>query len=116
MSTTQSQPVQTEKRDRTLIARLLSKNPSESDVDALSRAIDQFAPDGGITLIVIDLSNVEYLPSMGLGAIIQIYKKCQVRQQKLKLAALNQELRRIVCVTRLDRIFDLVDTVEGAVE
>src|SRR5690242_430809 len=116
MSVTQSQPVQIEKRNHALIARVNSKNPSELEMDALGRAIDQAATDAAITLIVIDLSNVEYLPSLGLGAMIQIYKKCQVRQQRLKLAALNRELRRIVCVTRLDRIFELVDTVEAAVE
>jgi anti-anti-sigma factor len=116
MSQTRNPPVEIEKRGRTLIARFLSKNPAEGDVDALTRLIDQSAGDSAIAVVVLDLANVQILPSLGLAAIIQISRKCQIRQQKLKLAALSRELRQVLCVTRLDRILELVDTVEGAVE
>ena|SRR5579863_7494217 len=116
MSQTTAPSVATEIRGRTLIARLVAKNPVEADMDALSHAIDTEAAGPGVGVIVLDLSNVQILPSLGLGALIQISKKCQIRQQKLKLAALSRDLRQVLCITRLDRILELVDTVDGAVE
>ena len=38
----------------------------------------------------------------------------QVRRQRLKLAGLQPQLRRVFTITRLDRVFQFADSVEAA--
>jgi anti-anti-sigma factor len=102
-------PVTIERHGSALLVRIPLKTPTEAEMTLLSQKIDQAAREPGITLIAIDLSGVEMLPSLGLGTLVQISNKCKARQQKLKLAACNPKLRQTFTVTRLDRFFDLVD-------
>jgi anti-sigma B factor antagonist len=67
-------------------------------------------------MVVIDLSRVQILPSLGLGALVQISNKCKARGQPLKLAAVQPGIRKVFAITRLDRILDLVDSVEAALQ
>jgi anti-anti-sigma factor len=82
----------------------------------LGHKVDQAAREAGVTTIAIDLAGVEMLPSLGLGALVQISNKCKARQQQLKLASCGIKLRQTFAVTRLDRFFDLVDKFEPGME
>src|SRR3954447_2344839 len=93
-----------------VIARVRVKLLDEKDLKLLSQLIDQSAGEPGVSLVVIDLSSVQLLPSLGLGAIVQISNKCKARDQTLKLAAARPAIRQVFAVTRLDRILHLVDT------
>jgi len=114
-SATPSIPV--EKNGEALIARPQVKMMDDAHLKALGQAIDQNAgEDSGISLIVIDLSKVQLLPSLALGLLIQVSNKCKSRQQKLKLAAVQAPVRQVFAITRLDRIFEFAPTVEAAME
>jgi len=47
---------------------------------------------------------------------VQLSNKCRARQQRLKLAAVQPQVRQTMSITKLDRILDLVDSVESATE
>ena len=96
-----------------VIARLALPVPTEADMALLGQKIDQLARETGVTTIAIDLCGVEMLPSLGLGALVQIANKCKARQQKLKLASCGSNLRQTLVLTRLDRFFELVDKLDG---
>jgi anti-sigma B factor antagonist len=111
-------PVATiEKRNRAVIARPMRKMAEESDLKAMIRLIDEACTAGSdISLVVVDLSHVTILPSLGLGLLVQISNKCKSRQQQLKLAGVLPQIRQIMSITRLDRMFDFVPNAEAAVE
>ena len=111
-----SAPVTVERHGNTVVARISLRTPTEAEMALLSQKIDQSAKEPGVTLVAVDLTGVEMLPSLGLGALVQIANKCKARRQTLKLAACGPKLRQVLTVTRLDRFFDLVDKFEPGME
>ena len=52
-------------------------------------------------IVVLDLTNVSYLDSSGLGAIIGLYVSAKTAKSKLKLINLNHRLKELFSITRL---------------
>jgi len=51
--------------------------------------------------IVLDLTNVSYMDSSGLGAIVGLYVSAKTANSQLKLINLNQHLKELFSITRL---------------
>jgi len=51
--------------------------------------------------VVLDLTNVSYLDSSGLGAIVGLYVSAKTANSQLKLINLNQHLKELFSITRL---------------
>ena len=64
--------------------------------------------------IVLDLSGLEFISSEGLGAIIAAHLRCRPHESRLVLAAPPEQIRHLLSVTRLDRLFAIYDSVEQA--
>lgn len=62
--------------------------------------------DGNVK-IVVDLSEVEYLDSTGLGVLIGGLKRARERDGDLKLICENTRILRIFEITGLTKIFDI---------
>jgi len=107
-------PVVIEKNGTAVVAHVNVRSLDEADLKLLGQLIDRSAGEAGVSLVVIDLSGVQMLPSLGLGALVQLSNKCKARGQTLKLAATPQSIRKVFAITRLDRVLELVDSVEAA--
>ncbi len=64
--------------------------------------------------VVLDMSEVPYVDSAGLGIMVALLKISRSLNKELILASLKQNVRRIFEMTRLDKVFRIVDTVEEA--
>ncbi|MHC4471580.1 MAG: STAS domain-containing protein [Planctomycetota bacterium] len=64
--------------------------------------------------IVVDLGNVEFIDSSGLGALISTLKVLRANDGDLKLANLPQRVRSVLEITRLLRVFEAYPTAEDA--
>ena len=51
--------------------------------------------------IVLDLTNVSYLDSSGLGGIVGLYVSAKTAKSQLKLINLNERLKELFSITRL---------------
>ena len=106
-----------EKKQHAVIARAMNKLEDEDHLKSLMRMIDEaVVSETGVSLVIVDLSRVTIIPSLALGMLVQISNKCKARQQKLKLAGVNPQLRQVFSITRLDRVFEFTPDVEGAME
>jgi anti-anti-sigma regulatory factor len=47
---------------------------------------------------------------------VQTLNKFKERRQRLKLAGVQPQIRKVLTLTRLDQMFELADSVESAVE
>ena len=113
----QNQQISLEKRDGTVIVRPQVKMMDDDQLKKLIAAIDEAAgADSGVKMVILDLSRITILPSLALGLMVQISRNCKVRDQKLKLAAVQTHIRKVFAVTRLDRVFQFADSVEAAME
>src|SRR5690606_17070589 len=75
----------------------------------------QEALDHGERRFVIDFSRTGYIDSSGLGALVSISKKVREQGGELRLAGLNEDLRSLFELTKLDTLFAISDTAERAV-
>jgi anti-anti-sigma factor len=117
MSDTPAAPsVVIDKRPNAIIARVHVKLLDDKELKLLSQLIDGSAGEPGVSMVVIDLARVQILPSLGLGALVQISSKCKARDQALKIAAAQPAIRKVFAITRLDRILDLADSVDAALQ
>lgn len=73
------------------------------------------ALDHGERRFVIDFSRTGYIDSSGLGALVSISKKVREQDGELRLSGLNEDLRSLFELTKLDTLFAISDTAERAV-
>ncbi len=69
----------------------------------------ELALEGGNT-IMLDMQNVQFMDSSGLGAVIAIHKSLPTGR-KLELACLTQNVARVFRLTRMDTIFTIHDMI-----
>lgn len=65
------------------------------------------------TRIVLDLSNVAFIDSSGLGAIVATMKQMD-EHQKLDLAGLSPAVDKVFRLTRMDTVFAIYPSVDAA--
>src|SRR6201987_1771902 len=69
----------------------------------------------GATRIVINLEQVNYVDSAGLGALIEMHRKTKAKGGSLKLCNLGPNLRQALEIARLLPIFETCPTETVAV-
>jgi len=63
---------------------------------------------------VIDFANTGYIDSSGLGVLVSLSKKIREQGGELRLSSLNEDLRTLFELTKLDTLFRITDTKEQA--
>ncbi len=70
----------------------------------------------GETKFIIDLSKVGFLSSLVIATIIFFTKEVRKSNGEIKLSGLSNEARSVLQLTQLDKIFELYETENDAVE
>ena len=70
--------------------------------------------DGGSQRILVNLQSVDYLDSTALGVLIGGLKRLRERNGVLDLVCPNPRIKRIFEITGLDKIFDIYNTEDEA--
>jgi len=65
--------------------------------------------------IVINLKEVSYVDSSGLATFVEILKNLRVYGGKIKLTNLSPKVKGLFEITRLDKLFDIVDEEQDAI-
>ena len=71
--------------------------------------------DGGGDTVVLDLSEVQCSDSSGLGAIVAAMKHMG-QSRTLALAGLTPTVDKVFRLTRMDSVFSVFPTLDGALE
>ena len=72
--------------------------------------------EGGSRKFVVDFSTTGYIDSSGLGVLVSLSKKIREQGGELRLANLNDDLKTLFELTKLDTLFQISDTRERALE
>ncbi len=59
---------------------------------------------------VLDFSSTGYIDSSGLGVLVSVSKKIREAGGNLRLAGLNEDLRMLFELTKLDTLFKIADS------
>jgi anti-sigma B factor antagonist len=89
----------------------------EIDLESSPRARDVLlsAVDGGQPVFV-DLAGVEYIDSSGVASLVEAYQRAREQGSRFGLVAVNAAALRVLKLARLDRVFPIFDTIEGALD
>ena len=91
--------------------RLLAQDAPEFKEQMLA------AIDGCGGRILLDMEPVEFVDSSGLGAMVAVFKQARAKGG-LELCCLHQNVRSLLKLTRMDRVFpihsDLTTAIEGS--
>jgi len=83
--------------------------------DALREAITRIV-DGGQSRIVLNLADVPYVDSAGLGEIVRCYTTVSRKGGRLKLLNLTKKIKDLLSITKLLTVFETYDTEDEAVK
>ena len=67
------------------------------------------------TKVVLDLSQVHFVDSSGLGAFISCLRQLHARGGDLKLSGMSPQVRAVFELVRMHKVFDIQPTREAAV-
>ncbi len=87
-----------------------------SDIDKLRREIHEII-DKNVYKILIDMSEIDFIDSSGIGLLVEILKTISKYEGgQLKLVNLNRQVREILKQIQLYSIFDIYETEDEALE
>jgi len=65
--------------------------------------------------IVLNLSEVSYIDSGGLGSLVGVYSSAKAGGADIKLTGLSERLRDVLQITKLVTVFEVYDTEQQAI-
>jgi anti-sigma B factor antagonist len=86
----------------------LTANELRPTIDELEQRRVPFA--------IFDLHRLEMIDSSGVGAIVSLFKRLRKQGGDVKIAALAGQPKEIFRLLRLDRAFDIFETLDLALE
>jgi len=66
--------------------------------------------------VVIDLRDVTFMDSTGVGALLSAYRHLKLQQRTLVLAQPQPIVARVLGITNVARLFPVVDSVDIAID
>lgn len=72
------------------------------------------ALEQGDRKFIIDFSNTGYIDSSGLGVLVSLLRKIREAGGDLRIAGLNEDLRTLFELTKLDTLFTITDSPAAA--
>ena len=80
----------------------------------LGEELAPLAGDPTVKMLIIDLHDLDFIESSGLGGVIAAYLKCRKRGADLRLVGPAPAIRRVLEITQLDKILRICDNLETA--
>jgi anti-anti-sigma factor len=77
---------------------------TSSTTDTLQNKVRSLIPE--TECVVLDLTDVNYIDSSGLGALVSVYMAAKRRHCQLKLINLSQRLQELFRITNLSSVFE----------
>jgi anti-sigma B factor antagonist len=71
--------------------------------------------DGGKSKILLNLADVPYVDSAGLGEIVRCYTTVSRKNGKLKLVNLTKKIQDLLAITKLLTVFETYDSEDEGV-
>jgi anti-sigma B factor antagonist len=64
--------------------------------------------------LILDMAQVDFMDSAGLGVLVGLFATARHREAKMKLANLTKMLQEQLIITKLSTVFEVYNSVEEA--
>tara|TARA_Y100000589_G_scaffold303056_1_gene315097 strand:- start:1766 stop:2155 length:390 start_codon:yes stop_codon:yes gene_type:complete len=94
-----------------LIARLVGPNIGQREAEIITEAMTKtLAHAVDATVMHVDMTEVTFMNSMGIGMLVDLRGKTSSRKMKLILGGVKPELEQLLKMVRLDKLFKICTT------
>ncbi len=66
------------------------------------------------THLIVDLSSVDFIDSMGLSVLVSILRACRSQEKILKLCGLTKQVKMLFSITGMDTVFQICSSLDQA--
>jgi anti-sigma B factor antagonist len=81
---------------------------------ALTETLTTVQAGLGAEPLVLDLTEVEFLDSSGLGVLVAAHQRASLQGGTLVLAGLHPRVAKVLRITKLNKVFTVADSVDEA--
>ncbi|AKD03587.1 STAS domain-containing protein [Pontibacter korlensis] len=106
---------QTELKDNILYIRLEGDLIAGADTQQMIDSVDDMQ-EGNVLLCAVDLSNVRFMDSSGMGVLVSLLTKFRNRGGELVLIKPSDHIRKLLIVTKLNAIFTIAENDDFAAQ
>jgi len=89
----------------------LDHSNTDRFVDTMDRLLAE-----GTSRVVLDLERLTYVSSWGLAALVRVHHHYAARGGRIAFANLHNAVASLLRLSHMDRLFDLFESVEEALE
>ena len=107
--------IKTEPNGKVLVLMVREERLDAHNSDELKVEMNRLFESGTKELLV-DLKEVRFIDSSGLGVLVSGFKNASTHQGSIKLCSLQTQVKSMFELTRLHRVFDIYQTVDEALE
>ncbi|PLX15656.1 MAG: hypothetical protein C0601_12440 [Candidatus Muiribacterium halophilum] len=99
------------KKGEDSIVLKLNDNINSQTIEELEETLKGYVKSG-ILKIVIDLKDIEFISSQGLGVLVINYKPLAEKEGFIALLNLNDSIKRVMEITRLDKVITVAKSLK----
>ena len=101
-----------DKGDHIFVIRIVMKEVHSLDIPNLKEDILDAISENRIKKLVIDLGEVFSITSSGIGVFVKIH---QSLASELRLAAVNEQVKKVLEITKVNSVLKIFSTVDEAI-
>ena len=98
-----------ERHPGVIVVRIQSDRLDESNIADVRSDVSAAGEESPQLPVALDMGKVGFMPSLSLGGLIGLCQVFKARGQRLVLVNLQGPVRHILAITRLDRMFEIID-------
>ena len=110
----ESGTVTIKRHDRVVLVTVECERMEDKHARALQTEVTKAAEETPNLPVVLDMSRVAMLPSLSIGAIVTLWQKFKQDNRRFILVGLHDEIRQTLTICRLDKLFEMCETVDAA--
>ena len=108
----QLNPIQITVSDKMILATPQCEQMDEVHAQDMQNEVTAAALQTTTLPVVLDMSRVTFVPSLSLGVLVTLLKTCKQHNQRFLLVGLQPPIRDVMTACRLDRLFEIYDTLD----
>jgi anti-sigma B factor antagonist len=95
----------------TLSGNLIGEDNGPEIIEKVNDFINE-----NVILCAVDISDVKYINSSGIGVLITLLTKFRNKGGELYIINPSEHVKKLIIITKLNAIFNIVDTIDEALE
>jgi anti-sigma B factor antagonist len=110
----EAQVISVQPHEEAVIAVISQPRLDDTITERMQEQVSAAAAQRPALPVILDMSHVEYVPSLGLGALVGLMRRLRQDGHRFLLVGLQHEIRKLFAITRLDKLFEFRTSVDDA--